>query len=102
MSVANLMSEIGLTHGGFYTHFKSKEALMSEAMEAAFGETMNAWHKVLASTKKRIGFTNLVDLYWARSTSRIPRRVVPCRRLEAKSRVQALWYRKASRKELTK
>lgn len=63
VSVANLMSEIGLTHGGFYTHFKSKEALMSEAMEAAFGETMNAWHKVLASTKKRIGFTNLVDLY---------------------------------------
>ena len=62
VSVANLMSEIGLTHGGFYTHFKSKEALMSEAMEAAFGETMNAWHKV-ASTKKRIGFTNLVDLY---------------------------------------
>lgn len=60
--MANLMSEIGLTHGGFYTHFKSKEALMSEAMEAAFGETMNAWHKV-ASAKKRIGFINLVDLY---------------------------------------
>ncbi|MGH7888330.1 MAG: TetR/AcrR family transcriptional regulator, partial [Candidatus Binatia bacterium] len=40
ISVAELMSEIGLTHGGFYTHFDSKEALTAEAMEAAFGESV--------------------------------------------------------------
>jgi len=35
-SVADLMQAAGLTHGGFYRHFKTKEALVAEASEAAF------------------------------------------------------------------
>jgi TetR/AcrR family transcriptional repressor of nem operon len=38
VSVPDVMSEIGLTRGGFYKHFESKEALVSAAVEAAFGE----------------------------------------------------------------
>ena len=57
------MSEIGLTHGGFYTHFDSKEALTSEAMEAAFGESVRGWHRVLENARTKSGFTSLVDLY---------------------------------------
>ncbi|CAN5674277.1 TetR/AcrR family transcriptional regulator [soil metagenome] len=34
--VAALMAEAGLTHGGFYAHFPSKEALTAEAVCAAF------------------------------------------------------------------
>jgi TetR/AcrR family transcriptional repressor of nem operon len=30
------MAQAGLTHGGFYAHFESKEELVREAMEAAF------------------------------------------------------------------
>jgi AcrR family transcriptional regulator len=30
------MAEAGLTHGGFYAHFESKEALVREAIEAGF------------------------------------------------------------------
>ncbi len=63
ISVAELMSEIGLTHGGFYTHFASKEALMSEAIDAAFEETVTAWNKVVESARAKQGFTGLVDLY---------------------------------------
>lgn len=37
-SVADIMQAAGLTHGGFYRHFKSKEALVAEASEAAHGE----------------------------------------------------------------
>jgi len=33
--IAGLMAEAGLTHGGFYAHFSSKEELVREAMEAA-------------------------------------------------------------------
>jgi AcrR family transcriptional regulator len=36
VGIAGLMAEAGLTHGGFYAHFDSKEALVQEAMEAAF------------------------------------------------------------------
>ena len=36
VSIADLMAEIGLTHGGFYKHFPSRDQLVAEAMERAF------------------------------------------------------------------
>ncbi|MFF2374876.1 TetR/AcrR family transcriptional regulator [Streptomyces xiamenensis] len=38
VSVAELMKASGLTHGGFYKQFTSKEALIDEATAHAFGE----------------------------------------------------------------
>lgn len=38
VSVADLMKAAGLTHGGFYKQFTSKEALVDEATAHAFGE----------------------------------------------------------------
>lgn len=35
VGVASLMADAGLTHGGFYAHFASKEALVKEALIAA-------------------------------------------------------------------
>jgi TetR/AcrR family transcriptional repressor of nem operon len=35
-SVADVMNEAGLTHGGFYRHFKTKDELVTAALEAAF------------------------------------------------------------------
>jgi TetR/AcrR family transcriptional repressor of nem operon len=35
MRVAELMQQAGLTHGGFYRHFESREDLVDEAMNAA-------------------------------------------------------------------
>jgi TetR/AcrR family transcriptional regulator, transcriptional repressor for nem operon len=40
VGIANLMSTAGLTHGGFYAHFSSKEDLVIETCRAAFGETL--------------------------------------------------------------
>jgi TetR/AcrR family transcriptional repressor of nem operon len=46
VGVANLMKDAGLTHGGFYSHFPSKEALIQEAivssMEATFARLSGA------------------------------------------------------------
>ncbi|MET3422089.1 TetR/AcrR family transcriptional repressor of nem operon [Actinoplanes tereljensis] len=36
VSVADVMAEVGLTHGGFYKQFASKDALVAEAVEHAF------------------------------------------------------------------
>jgi TetR/AcrR family transcriptional repressor of nem operon len=36
VGVAELMREAGFTHGGFYNHFESKEALAAEACEHVF------------------------------------------------------------------
>ena len=38
ISVADLMKSIGLTTGGFYKQFPSKEALITEAAQAAFAD----------------------------------------------------------------
>ncbi|MBE1491150.1 TetR family transcriptional regulator [Plantactinospora soyae] len=38
VSVADLMAEAGLTHGGFYRQFASKEALLTEATVQAFAD----------------------------------------------------------------
>lgn len=43
ISVAKLMKDAGLTHGGFYGHFASRDELIAEAMERAFTDaTENA------------------------------------------------------------
>ncbi|GIE78144.1 TetR family transcriptional regulator [Actinoplanes philippinensis] len=38
VSVADVTAEAGLTHGGFYKHFASKDALVAEAVIRAFAE----------------------------------------------------------------
>ena len=35
VGVADIMKQAGLTHGGFYAHFKSKDALVAEAFDFA-------------------------------------------------------------------
>ena len=41
LSIADLMKEAGLTHGGFYKHFASREALVASAVDQAMTETLN-------------------------------------------------------------
>jgi TetR/AcrR family transcriptional repressor of nem operon len=38
VSVADMMSAVGLTHGGFYKQFASKDALVAEAAASAFAD----------------------------------------------------------------
>ena len=39
ISVADVMAQVGLTAGGFYRHFESKEALAKEACAEAFAQS---------------------------------------------------------------
>lgn len=50
VGVADLMEQAGLTHGGFYNHFASKDALIAEASAKALQETSEryAGHGVAA------------------------------------------------------
>ena len=40
VGVADIMKEAGLTHGGFYAHFESRDALVVEAMAKAGQENI--------------------------------------------------------------
>lgn len=48
IGVADLMKEAGLTHGGFYGHFASKEELIAEASARALTQTIARWDKLVA------------------------------------------------------
>src|SRR5260370_40713911 len=40
LGVAQVMKEAGLTHGGFYAHFDSRDALLAEAADRAGAESI--------------------------------------------------------------
>jgi TetR/AcrR family transcriptional repressor of nem operon len=48
-SVTDIMKEAGLTHGGFYAHFASREAMLAEAADRAGAESV-AMAESVAST----------------------------------------------------
>ena len=49
VSVADLMGAAGLTHGGFYGHFESKDALAGVAVAHAFEQSAERWNRRIAS-----------------------------------------------------
>ncbi len=63
IGVADLMKEAGLTHGGFYAHFDSREALVIEAFGYAMDRSMEHWRKLTneVSPDKRLAM--IADAY---------------------------------------
>jgi TetR/AcrR family transcriptional repressor of nem operon len=62
VSVAEVMQQAGLTHGGFYGHFASKEALAAEAATHALVQTSSRW-KATLENRGADGLTRIVDAY---------------------------------------
>ena len=63
IGVADLMKEAGLTHGGFYAHFDSREALLIEAFAYAMDRSMEYWRKTTAETSPEKRLALIVDSY---------------------------------------
>jgi TetR/AcrR family transcriptional regulator, transcriptional repressor for nem operon len=63
LGVAELMQSAGLTHGGFYAHFKSKDALLAEALENAFVHSGQRVRQVTAGMPARQALATYVDWY---------------------------------------
>ena len=63
IGVAGLMSKVGLTHGGFYAHFKSKDDLVAEAISHMFEERLETFRKCFAGVEAADGLANYIDLY---------------------------------------
>ena len=47
--VADIMKDAGLTHGGFYAHFPSREVMLAEAADRAGGESVAMMQRIAAS-----------------------------------------------------
>jgi TetR/AcrR family transcriptional repressor of nem operon len=46
VSIADLMKAAGLTPGGFFKQFESKEALVTEASTLAFEQSKDVWNLI--------------------------------------------------------
>jgi len=67
VGVADVMKDAGLTHGGFYAHFPSREALLAAAAEQAGLESAETFSRALAKAKPGEELNALVDIYLADS-----------------------------------
>lgn len=64
VGVAEVMKEAGLTHGGFYAHFASRDALLVEAMQRASRDNQAALAEAVARRVAK-GHSRFDALVWA-------------------------------------
>src|SRR5947207_73479 len=63
IGVANLMKRAGLTHGGFYAHFKDRDDLVAEAIGRMFDDSKAMVARHLGPNQPREGLSALIDDY---------------------------------------
>lgn len=65
VGVADIMKRAGLTHGGFYAHFASRDALLAEALERAGQDSQGRLRRSLEKGDEKgvPGFRSLVENY---------------------------------------
>jgi TetR/AcrR family transcriptional regulator, transcriptional repressor for nem operon len=57
------MKEAGLTHGGFYAHFASREAMLAEAADRAGAEAVAASTRIAATAPPELALQRLLHAY---------------------------------------
>jgi TetR/AcrR family transcriptional repressor of nem operon len=69
VSVADVMSAAGLTHGGFYGHFSSKDELAAVACSQAFAQSMLRWQqRIEQQPDERAARNALIEVYLSRKS----------------------------------
>jgi TetR/AcrR family transcriptional regulator, transcriptional repressor for nem operon len=63
IGVADLMKEAGLTHGGFYAHFDSREALVIEAIAHIMDKSTKRWRELAEQMPPERRLASIVDSY---------------------------------------
>jgi TetR/AcrR family transcriptional repressor of nem operon len=63
VAVAGIMARAGLTHGGFYAHFESKDALIAAAIEAMFESAGRRFDVTKAASDPQGALMAYVDFY---------------------------------------
>jgi TetR/AcrR family transcriptional regulator, transcriptional repressor for nem operon len=61
--VADIMKAAGLTHGGFYAHFDSREAMLAEAADRAGAHSVATLERFVAQAPPKDAFRALVTAY---------------------------------------
>jgi TetR/AcrR family transcriptional repressor of nem operon len=54
ISIADIMARVGMTQGGFYKHFSSREALIAEACVSGFSRSVETWTEKAAAASRSV------------------------------------------------
>ncbi|GLH80206.1 TetR family transcriptional regulator [Bradyrhizobium sp. SSBR45G] len=63
LSVIDVMKLVGLTHGGFYNYFESRDALVGEAIAFAMDQTTERWKKLTNNKEDGEPFETVIADY---------------------------------------
>src|ERR1700759_4172988 len=61
--LADLMAAAGLTHGGFYKHFESKEQVVDESLALAIESMVEEWQRTLSASPGSRGLEDAIAGY---------------------------------------
>jgi TetR/AcrR family transcriptional regulator, transcriptional repressor for nem operon len=61
--VADIMKDAGLTHGGFYAHFDSREAMLAEAADRAGAESVATLERITSAAPPEKALQTLIRAY---------------------------------------
>src|SRR5436189_4740892 len=65
--VADIMKDAGLTHGGFYAHFPSREAMLAEAADRAGGESVATMERIAATSSPQRALEAMMQAYLSKA-----------------------------------
>lgn len=66
-SVSDVMQAAGLTHGGFYRHFKSKDELVAAAFRTAVDDVLGDMEKASSDAEQASARRDYVETYLSRA-----------------------------------
>jgi TetR/AcrR family transcriptional regulator, transcriptional repressor for nem operon len=99
-SVADIMKEAGLTHGGFYAHFASREAMLAEAADRAGAESVATSARVAASAPPEQALRSLLHVYLSKEHVQSPEMGCPVAALGSEMPRQAPEVRRAATRRI--
>src|SRR5580693_8218834 len=67
VAVAGIMAEVGLTHGGFYAHFASKDDLLVQAISQMFLESRDNFAAIVGDRPPLEALKSYFDFYLSAS-----------------------------------
>ena len=65
--VADIMKDAGLTHGGFYAHFASRDAMLAEAADQAGAESVARLKRIAAAAPPHEALRSLIQAYLSKA-----------------------------------
>lgn len=98
--VAEIMKDAGLTHGGFYAHFPSREAMLAEAADRAGAETVGLAESAAAAAPADQALEAMLGVYLSEQHINNPESGCPMAALSSELSRQAPEVRRAATRRM--